>query len=95
MVCDRTSPGGANALGWGGPEQSRGSYTPCMELVVNGERTAWPAGTTVAGVVDRAGVARSAYAVEVNKRLVPRREQATHELHEGDEVEIVVLVGGG
>ncbi|MCC6428403.1 MAG: sulfur carrier protein ThiS [Phycisphaerales bacterium] len=66
-----------------------------MELVVNGERTAWPSGTTIQQVVERAGAARSAYAVEVNKRLVPRREHAQHVLAEGDEIEIVVLVGGG
>lgn len=66
-----------------------------MELVVNGERSAWPSGTTVAAVVERSGASKSAYAVEVNKKLIPRRDQAAHELHDGDEIEIVVLVGGG
>ncbi|MCG3122854.1 MAG: hypothetical protein GIKADHBN_01257 [Phycisphaerales bacterium] len=66
-----------------------------MELVVNGERTSWPAGTTVSAVVERVGVKAAAYAVEVNKQLVPRRSQETHVLAEGDVIEIVVLVGGG
>jgi thiamine biosynthesis protein ThiS len=66
-----------------------------MDLVINGQRSAWPSGTTIQGVVERAGAAKSAYAVEVNKRLVPRAEHPGHVLSEGDEVEIVVLVGGG
>ncbi len=66
-----------------------------MELVINGERSAWPGGTTVASVVQRLVAAGAAYAVEVNKQLVPRRSHDQHELHEGDEIEIVVLVGGG
>ncbi len=34
-------------------------------------------------------------AVEVNKKLIPFRERETYKLQEGDDVEIVTLVGGG
>jgi len=34
-------------------------------------------------------------AVEVNKKLIPFRERDTYKLQEGDDVEIVTLVGGG
>lgn len=34
-------------------------------------------------------------AVEVNKKLIPFTERDTYKLQEGDDVEIVTLVGGG
>ncbi len=34
-------------------------------------------------------------AVEVNKKLVPHKERDSYKLQDGDEVEIVTLVGGG
>ncbi len=34
-------------------------------------------------------------AVEVNRQLVPKRDHETHQLAEGDRIEIVTLVGGG
>ncbi|MBL8964609.1 MAG: sulfur carrier protein ThiS [Phycisphaeraceae bacterium] len=66
-----------------------------MVIVINGERSTWPEGTTIGQVVERAGLAAAAYAVEVNKQLVPRRRHAEQVLRDGDEVEIVTLVGGG
>lgn len=66
-----------------------------MVLVINGERSTWPDGTTVGQVVERAGYSAAAYAVEVNKKLVPRARHAERVLSDGDEVEIVTLVGGG
>ena len=53
------------------------------------------AGTSVAALVERLGLARTACAVEVNRELVPKRAHADRVLGEGDRVEIVTLVGGG
>ncbi|MDX9912722.1 MAG: sulfur carrier protein ThiS [Phycisphaerales bacterium] len=52
-------------------------------------------GTSVAGLVERLGLSRTACAVEVNRELVPKRSHAERVLAEGDRVEIVTLVGGG
>lgn len=66
-----------------------------MDLVVNGETRQEPEGATVAGLLDRLGLGKQACAVEVNKRLVPKREHGEHRLAAGDRVEIITLVGGG
>lgn len=66
-----------------------------MRLVVNGTEQEAPEGTSVAGLVERMGMAGQACAAEVNRELVPRREQAGRVLREGDRVELVTLVGGG
>jgi len=66
-----------------------------MKVVVNGEETDLPEGTTLETVVERLGPSGAACAAEVNKRLVPRRERPTRQLADGDVVEVVTLVGGG
>ena len=67
-----------------------------MRLIVNGEEITVPGDEiTVAALIDRLGVGAGACAVEVNRELAPRRNHTTHSLRDGDEVEIVTLVGGG
>ena len=51
--------------------------------------------STVADLITHYHLGGSASAVEVNRELVPRRQHAEHALADGDEVEIVTLVGGG
>jgi sulfur carrier protein len=66
-----------------------------MQLRVNGEAKELEAGLTVAELIRRMGLARSACAAEVNKELVPKREHEGRALRDGDVVELVTLVGGG
>lgn len=66
-----------------------------MTLTVNGQPTQLPPNATVAQLVDRLGLAHAACAVEVNKRLVPKRDHPAKVLADGDTVEVVTLVGGG
>ncbi len=64
-------------------------------IIVNGERRTVAAGTSAFDVVAALDLAARPVAVEVNERVVPRRELAACMLHEGDRLEIVTLVGGG
>lgn len=66
-----------------------------LTLVVNGERRDMPAGATISDLLERVGVGTAACAVEVNRTLAPKATHATRRLRDGDEVEIVTLVGGG
>lgn len=66
-----------------------------MKIIVNGQGTEVPDGTTVRALIESLGLGRGACAAEVNKDLVPRREHETRQLRDGDSVEIVSLVGGG
>lgn len=69
--------------------------TPRMQLVVNGEATEVPEGTTVRALIERLSLGGGPVAVERNGDVVPRREHPTTVLGEGDRVEIVHFVGGG
>lgn len=66
-----------------------------MRLTVNGETTDAREGQTVRELIDQLKLGDRAVAVEVNKKLVPRRLHGTTRLAPGDVVELVTLVGGG
>lgn len=66
-----------------------------IRIELNGAPTAVPAGTTVAELVARTLPNARAYAVEVNRAVLSRRDHAAREVREGDRIEIVTLVGGG
>jgi sulfur carrier protein len=66
-----------------------------IHVVVNGEAHEIPAGTTVAELVGRLGLADRRVAVERNREVVPRALHADTALAEGDQLELVTFVGGG
>jgi sulfur carrier protein len=66
-----------------------------VTLIVNGTPREMPDRATVADLIQALGLAKAACAAEVNRELVPKRQQPTRELQDGDSVELVTLVGGG
>ena len=66
-----------------------------ITVTVNGQPMELPEGTTIEELVHRRGLARQACAVEVNRRVVPRRQHAERSVVQGDLIELVTLVGGG
>ncbi|MEE2677742.1 MAG: sulfur carrier protein ThiS [Myxococcota bacterium] len=66
-----------------------------LDLLVNGEPRAVPAGCTVAGLVMQLGLAHNRVAVAVNRDVVPRSAFPAQTLATGDHVEILEAVGGG
>jgi sulfur carrier protein len=64
-------------------------------IVCNGQPRQTTAGTTVAALLAELGLEPRHVAVEVNLELVPRAKHAERMLRDGDQVEIVTLVGGG
>ncbi len=66
-----------------------------LDLKINGESRQFPAPLTVAGLIDQLGYAGKRIAVEKNGEIVPKSLHATTALTSGDQLEIVVAVGGG
>lgn len=66
-----------------------------MWIVVNGQNLELPEKADVPALLERLGLAKAACAVEINKKLVPKREHAAAILKDGDSIEVVALVGGG
>lgn len=66
-----------------------------LELKINGEIRQFPEALSVAGLIDQLGFAGKRIAVERNGEIVPKSQHAATQLTSGDQLEIVVAVGGG
>ncbi|MCW5774896.1 MAG: sulfur carrier protein ThiS [Phycisphaeraceae bacterium] len=66
-----------------------------MRIRLNGQPHEAPDNSTLADLLRDLGLADRPAAAEVNRTLVPKAEHASRRLTEGDEVELVTLVGGG
>jgi sulfur carrier protein len=64
-------------------------------LKINGEERQFPDPLTVAGLVDALGYTGKRIAIERNGEIVPKSQHAQTALATGDQLEIVVAVGGG
>jgi len=66
-----------------------------LELKINGESRQFSAALTVAGLVEELGYTGKRIAIERNGEIVPKSQHASTALVSGDQLEIVVAVGGG
>ncbi|MCK6389815.1 MAG: sulfur carrier protein ThiS [Azonexus sp.] len=66
-----------------------------LAIKINGESRQFPAPLTVAGLIEQLGYAGKRIAVERNGEIVPKSQHASTALAAGDQLEIVVAVGGG
>lgn len=66
-----------------------------IQIELNGEPKEVAAGTTLADLVEAAGIQGRRYAVEINGEIRPRVEHAETAVEPGDRVEIVQAIGGG
>lgn len=66
-----------------------------LDLKINGEHRQFPAPLTVTGLIDQLGYAGKRIAIERNGEIVPKSRHGETSLASGDQLEIVVAVGGG
>lgn len=68
-----------------------------MRVTVNGAPQDLPDGAKVVDVVARFGPERheTGVAVALNGEVVPKARWREHEIAEGDQVEVLVAIGGG
>lgn len=72
------------------PDQPQG-----IHIAINGQPQAIAAGGTVADLLSQQSVRTHLVAVELNMEIVPQHQYASTPLRDGDQVEVVTLVGGG
>ena len=66
-----------------------------MQITVNGKPEPLSEGMTILDLLTALGVQTPLVAVEQNRSIIPKAKHAETILHDGDEIEVVTLVGGG
>jgi len=66
-----------------------------ISIRINGEAVSLPPLLTVAALLELRGLTGKRVAVERNGEIVPKSRHGETALAEGDQIEIVVAVGGG
>lgn len=66
-----------------------------IEVVVNGERREVPSDQSVSALLERLQIPSDRVAVELNKRLVRKRDWGQTVVPHASQIEIVEFVGGG
>lgn len=66
-----------------------------IQIHINGEAREVDSGLSIEDLLRQLGLDRQACAVEVNQSLIPKARHRSHQIVEGDRLEIVSLVGGG
>lgn len=74
---------------------SQTSRPLAVNVFLNGEQRLLPDGTTVADLLALLKLDARYLAVELNREVIPRAEHSHVVLSDGDQIEIVTLVGGG
>lgn len=70
-------------------------HSQTIEITVNGEPTFVPEGQNIEALLKQLGVQPDRVAVELNRRIVGKRDWAATAIRNGAELEIVEFVGGG
>jgi len=66
-----------------------------MKIVVNGEEKTFEDSTTLAGIIDKLGIADKVMAAAVNMEVVKKDNWSSFVPKEGDKIELLHFVGGG
>ncbi|OGP22110.1 MAG: thiamine biosynthesis protein ThiS [Deltaproteobacteria bacterium GWA2_55_10] len=66
-----------------------------MKIKLNGEIKEVEDGITIQSLLDSLSIKIQGIAVDLNREIVPKRLFGSTSLKDGDEVEIVRMVGGG
>lgn len=66
-----------------------------ITIALNGEEQPLPPGSSVGDLLSILGSDGKSVAVVVNDAIIRPENRSTHQLHQGDRVELLIFAGGG
>lgn len=66
-----------------------------MQLIINGQQQSYDGPLNLQQLVEKLALQNKRIAIEYNGEIIPRSRFPEHTLNEGDQLEIIMAVGGG
>jgi thiamine biosynthesis protein ThiS len=66
-----------------------------MNILLNNKPEKLFDGSTVKKLLENKNIKNKYYAVEINRKIIPKSDYETYVIKDGDRVEIITAIGGG
>ena len=66
-----------------------------MNILLNNKPEKIFDGSTVKKLLENKNIKNKYYAVEINRKIIPKSDHETYVIKDGDRVEIITAIGGG
>jgi thiamine biosynthesis protein ThiS len=66
-----------------------------MNILLNNKPVKLFDGSTVKKLLENKNIKNKYYAVEINRKIIPKSDHETYIIKEGDKIEIITAIGGG
>ena len=66
-----------------------------MNILLNNKPEKLFDGLTVKKLLENKNIKNKYYAVEINRKIIPKSDYKTYVIKDGDKIEIITAIGGG
>tara|TARA_B100000886_G_C20369492_1_gene468866 strand:+ start:99 stop:299 length:201 start_codon:yes stop_codon:yes gene_type:complete len=66
-----------------------------MNILLNNRPEKLFDGLTIRKLLEQKNIKNKYFAVEINKKIIPKSEHDAHVIKDGDKIEIITAIGGG
>ena len=66
-----------------------------MNILLNNKSEKLLDGTTIQKLLEDKNIKNKYFAVEINRKVIPKSVHDTHIIKDGDKIEIITAIGGG
>ena len=66
-----------------------------MNILLNNKPEILFEGSTIKKLLIKKNIKNKYFAVEVNRKIIPKSDHETHVIKDGDRIEIITAIGGG
>jgi len=66
-----------------------------MNILLNNKPEILFDGLTIKKLLEQKNIQNKYFAVEINRKIIPKSNHDTHIIKDGDKIEIITVIGGG
>ena len=66
-----------------------------MNILLNNKPEILFEDSTIKNLLEKKNIKNKYYAIEVNKKIIPKSDHETYVIKDGDRIEIITAIGGG